>query len=90
LLSTIYRDDSSKFPHVRHHGEAWLEILRELGLVDSVDKKAFLLCAGAVAEEGSYDKAVVLLKFLSDNFAEFFDPEFARSLSSVVFVPPTG
>ncbi|GMH69495.1 hypothetical protein TrRE_jg392, partial [Triparma retinervis] len=87
LLSTIYRDDSSKFPHVRHHGEAWLEILRELGLVDSVDKKAFLLCAGAVAEEGSYDKAVVLLKFLSDNFAEFFDPEFARSLSSVVFVP---
>lgn len=87
MLATIYNYDLSKFPHVRHHDEKWLNILRELGLVNNVDKKSFLLCANTVAEQGSYDKAVVLLKFLSENFAEFFDPEFARSLSNVVFVP---
>jgi hypothetical protein len=42
-----------------------------------------------VAESGSVPKATQLLKFLSSNFTEFFEPAFARELGSIACVPAT-
>ncbi len=88
LFSAIYSNDSSKFPHEEvSHDERWLGILRELDLKTVVDKETFLLCARSVASEESVSKSMALHKYLVANFADFFDPVFARDLGGIKCVP---
>ena len=89
LLSAMYKEDKAKFPHEDSYAndDQWLDILKELGLVATIDKDVFLQCAKTVEAEQSYKKSLILHSFLADNFADFFDPVFARKLSTITFVP---
>lgn len=87
FLHEIFEDSPSKFPAEQFTNPEWLEILREIGLIKTVDKDTFLLCAIRVEMSGSASKAIKLHRFFSENISHFYDQENLRKLSFIKCVP---
>jgi len=87
LLSVIYRDDRSRFPSEEMSSEGWLMVWRDLDMVKTVDRPTFMACARTVESERSVEKAAVLHSYFKENFSDFYEPQFARELGKVTFVP---
>mmetsp|Transcript_5522 Transcript_5522/g.11475 ORF Transcript_5522/g.11475 Transcript_5522/m.11475 type:complete len:193 (-) Transcript_5522:3337-3915(-) len=87
FLCDIFDENPSKFPASEFCSLEWLEILREIGLVKSVDKETFLLCAKRIEISGSPEKAIKLHRFFLENISEYFDQDNLRKLSFIKCVP---
>lgn len=88
LLNLIFDQDRSWFPCDEFEESS--DILKELGLQSTVDKKTFLKCALVVEKEQSVTKALKLFEYFNEHFGEFFDnnrSEFIQTLAGICCVP---
>ena len=89
FLHTIFDGSQNKFPAGEFRAEKWLAALSEIGLSNKVDKEIFLQCAWRVESEANVDKAMILHKYYSEHFGEFYDSsqEFSKKFADIRCVP---